>query len=62
MLKSKVLTCLIVFSICLTVVPFQAFADFQPEAGAAVLMEASTGQVIYEKNADEALHRRALPN
>lgn len=35
--------------------PIASYAEFDSAAPTAVLMEASTGQIIYEKNADEAL-------
>ncbi|MFZ5989535.1 MAG: D-alanyl-D-alanine carboxypeptidase family protein [Bacillota bacterium] len=46
------LIALVVFVLTLNV---SAFAQFQSSAGSAVLMEASTGQILYEKNADTAV-------
>lgn len=47
---------LCLFMICLTMIPAEA-AEFTdtPDAGSALLMEASTGRVLYEYNADKAL-------
>lgn len=43
--------------IVLFVIVFQAnsFAQFESSAGSAILMESSTGQILYEKNADKAM-------
>lgn len=60
----KLRKCLkILLSLCLTVImvivgalPYEVHAqDLELQSPAAILMEASTGQIIYEKNADEQL-------
>jgi D-alanyl-D-alanine carboxypeptidase (penicillin-binding protein 5/6) len=54
MLKIKPIVFLLLF---LLIVPLHAFAEngFEVSAGVAVLMEASTGQVLYAKNAEQPL-------
>ncbi len=49
----KILFCLLILFIF--VMPVFAFEDLTPNAKSAILIEASTGRVLYEKNADEAL-------
>lgn len=46
---------MLAFYICLTVVTYSAEFTTELDCKSAVLMEASTGRILYEKNADEAL-------
>ena len=39
----------------LSALPVSARADFAPSARAAILIHADTGEVLYEKNAEEAM-------
>ena len=50
-MKKIVFVFLVIFSFCLTVV--HADEDIAPNAKSAILIEASTGKVLYEKNIDE---------
>lgn len=55
MYKIKKLTALLLIVFCLSIIQVDAFAQFETAAGAAVLMEAASGQVLYEKDADTSL-------
>ena len=46
---------LIIMTFCLFISSVKAEEDFAPGAKSAILMDFATGQVLYEKNADEAL-------
>ncbi len=50
MFKYSLIVC--VYILCIFAVQITAFADFDVAAESAVLMEASTGQILFEKNAD----------
>ncbi len=43
------------FCLVFVLVP-KAFADFESQVPSAILMEASSGEILYEKNADEMRH------
>ena len=54
-MKKIIVFILVIFTI-ISILPIKANANEpQIEAASAILMEASTGQIIYEKNADEVL-------
>lgn len=53
--RKPLILCLCLFLSLLYLFPPCARAQFESPAGAAILMEASTGEVLYEKNADEAM-------
>lgn len=57
----KIITLLFTIVIFLTALPQNTFCD-EPDiqAPSAILMEASTGKVIYEKNADEVLYPASI--
>ena len=55
MFKKLILTVILFF--LLSMIPIQpaVFAEFDVSAGSAILMETSTGQILFEKNADVAM-------
>lgn len=58
MVKSKLLKFLSVFLIIAlftTMLPLNIYAEFESTAGSAILIEASTGQVLYEKNSEVSM-------
>lgn len=55
MQRIKLITGLCLILILALVMPLTAYGAFESTAGGAVLIESSTGQLLYEKNADIAL-------
>jgi D-alanyl-D-alanine carboxypeptidase (penicillin-binding protein 5/6) len=58
MVKSKILKFLSVFLIIViftTMLPLNIYAEFESTASSAILIEASTGQVLYEKNSEVSM-------
>ncbi|WP_040428833.1 D-alanyl-D-alanine carboxypeptidase family protein [Acetivibrio cellulolyticus] len=58
MVKSKIMKFLSVFlliAIFTTMHPLNIYAEFESTAGSAILIEASTGQVLYEKNSEVSM-------
>lgn len=53
--KSKLLSVLLILTFIIGTMQISVFAAFESAAGSAILMEASTGQILYEKNADAAV-------
>jgi len=53
--RTRFITLLILLALFTTIFPVDTFAQFETSAGAAILIEASTGQVLYEKNSDVAM-------
>lgn len=53
--KTKFITGILVLLIILSTIQTGVFAQFESIAGSAILIEASTGTVLYEKNADNAV-------
>lgn len=51
----RLLAFVLLFSLILSLMP-ASFADFESEVPSAILMEADSGEVLYEKNADEMRH------
>ena len=60
MLKKRIISFLLVLSV-FAMIPIhaEAISDEEVKAPAAILMEASTGKVLYEKNPDEKSTRNA---
>ena len=46
---------LIIMTFCLFITDVQAEEDYAPGAKSAILVDSATGEVLFEKNADEAL-------
>lgn len=55
MLNRRKIALVILIPLVLLFFPATAFANIDVSAGSAILMEASTGQILYEKNSDQAL-------
>lgn len=53
--KRKIITIVLVVFFIISCFSNIALAEFQSEAGSAILMEESTGQILYEKNSDNAV-------
>jgi len=56
--RTKILRFLVVIVITAlftTMLPINIYAEFESSAGSAILIEASTGQVLYEKNSEVAM-------
>lgn len=51
----RLLAFILPFCLILALTP-KSFADFESEVPSAILMEATSGEVLYEKNADEMRH------
>ncbi len=56
MKKIRVFVLFLSALLCLSAMPLVSFAEIEIEAPSVLLMEASTGEVLYEKNADEMRH------
>ena len=55
MSNRKIISILILLPLLFLFLPGTIFANINVSAGSAILMEASTGQVLFEKNSDEPL-------
>lgn len=50
--RTKFFSLLILVALFASMLPMNIYAEFESSAGSAILIEASTGQVLYEKNSD----------
>lgn len=46
---------IVIITLFTTMLPITIYAEFESSAGSAILIEASTGQVLYEKNSEVAM-------
>lgn len=58
MVKSKIakfLSVFLIIALFTTMLPLNIYAEFESTAGSAILIEASTGQVLYDKNSEVSM-------